>query len=1172
MLRDSAGGGVMTSVTRVALGIVVGSLLSTCAAEVTNGGAANSASLIDPCSVAYPVQLFSGVAQRENGTPRLDAFRFDVPARVPICLRVANPAVAGHRVTSAEVLLDGQELLSEDDFKQTVGDYALSRVLDAGPHRLEVRVRSRPGTRLELTVVAPGPTLDNFTPVVADVGTSLTLRGSGFYGPLSVRVGDVELNGAVAVSPDLAVAITVPGLPIGPVTVSTPFGTATAEGVFTSTTPRGAVPFYPRADVSAPDLGSCVAPRRLRVLQDGDRVSIVVDFHRALPEDASVQIAIDDDARPATVEFTLAVRKQGGTTAASGTPELLGVIDGSSAVLSASFTDLKLHDIHRMGRLFVRVTASAACGSVTLPATASSLEPAGFHEVRSLFAPGLVLVKTAAPQAVATRNGIQVVATDPASEIVLMSIPPPRRLEDLLVRLAEDDDVAGAAPDPVLYRASHIGGGAGCGLLTLPPNLGPVFETVPGPLPAQGQWTLDQIGLMPHPSPLSGAGVVVAVLDTGVDSHPDVAANLLPGVDFTILGDGTTTDNDPGAGHGTGIASIIAAVQGNGGMVGVAPGASILPLRVVNFVGLGEAFSVFSALGALLGPASLRGGAPVPQVANISVNEDLNATAFIDAMLLPMPAPRFAEMIAIGVAMEARATAVVATGTALVASAGNGSGLQYPANVPGAFAIASVDNSRAPVTPAPVAGAGQAIALVAPTAEVSSSGLQVPGIKMAGKGTAPSYVCGMGSSFAAALVSGAVASVLARPPPALPVAFTGAAAARILITTATPLIDASGTPLPRNVVGAGELSLRATLQPPVRFPLAWSLIFESSRGPIDDFAFMPGVGDFALRGGGRFLDALGDPLGNDTVGLVAIFTEPKSWMVELGGNTNALAFGTPSGVEVRGPDGALVGTLAGAPLFRAAVSPEIGPAAPLVALSVNGGGVRIRRSDALVSGTDLATVQAPASGPIIAALWAALPAPPLPPLPGGVPAPPDAPSEPLVLAVRSAVAVDYYRVPVNVAACATVPTECPQLLGSSDVTGVSAISDWAFTAGASGPTSYFVNGSSNLFVAPMNLPVVRLLVGIGTGVSESYVALAANPRMETVYAVDADNARFAALRGPLVLWSDTRFGRAPSPQFGSTSLMRVSPLGTYGYIRSDATRLEGTAALDHAVFVGSLAQ
>lgn len=76
-----------------------------------------------------------------------------------------------------------------------------------------------------------------------------------------------------------------------------------------------------------------------------------------------------------------------------------------------------------------------------------------------------------------------------------------------------------------------------------------------------------------------GAGVTVAVVDTGVDGrNADLAPNLLAGKD-TYDGNDDTTD---GAGHGTVIASVIAAPAGNGGYVGIAPDAKLLPVKVMG--------------------------------------------------------------------------------------------------------------------------------------------------------------------------------------------------------------------------------------------------------------------------------------------------------------------------------------------------------------------------------------------------------------------------------------------------------------------------------------------------------------------------------------------------------------------------------------------------------------
>ena len=110
----------------------------------------------------------------------------------------------------------------------------------------------------------------------------------------------------------------------------------------------------------------------------------------------------------------------------------------------------------------------------------------------------------------------------------------------------------------------------------------------------------------------TGAGVVVAVIDTGSRPHADLAANLLPGYDFIgdtfVANDGNGRDSDasdPGdwinAGecgpgdpatfeasswHGTHVAGTIAAVTNNAnGVAGVAFGAKVVPARVLGKCG-----------------------------------------------------------------------------------------------------------------------------------------------------------------------------------------------------------------------------------------------------------------------------------------------------------------------------------------------------------------------------------------------------------------------------------------------------------------------------------------------------------------------------------------------------------------------------------------------------------
>ncbi|GLY26059.1 type VII secretion-associated serine protease mycosin [Micromonospora sp. NBRC 101691] len=77
----------------------------------------------------------------------------------------------------------------------------------------------------------------------------------------------------------------------------------------------------------------------------------------------------------------------------------------------------------------------------------------------------------------------------------------------------------------------------------------------------------------------TGAGTVVAVIDSGVDRrHPQLAGQVLDGTDFLDPGDDGSRDC---AGHGTGVASVVAAAPRAGiAFRGLAPEAHILPVRV----------------------------------------------------------------------------------------------------------------------------------------------------------------------------------------------------------------------------------------------------------------------------------------------------------------------------------------------------------------------------------------------------------------------------------------------------------------------------------------------------------------------------------------------------------------------------------------------------------------
>ncbi len=94
------------------------------------------------------------------------------------------------------------------------------------------------------------------------------------------------------------------------------------------------------------------------------------------------------------------------------------------------------------------------------------------------------------------------------------------------------------------------------------------------------QWALAKIQASQAWDLSRGQGVIIAVLDTGVDvNHPELQGRLLPGYSFTT----DNTDVSDRCGHGTHVTGIIAANTNNGvGIAGVAPEAMILPVKVMD--------------------------------------------------------------------------------------------------------------------------------------------------------------------------------------------------------------------------------------------------------------------------------------------------------------------------------------------------------------------------------------------------------------------------------------------------------------------------------------------------------------------------------------------------------------------------------------------------------------
>lgn len=124
------------------------------------------------------------------------------------------------------------------------------------------------------------------------------------------------------------------------------------------------------------------------------------------------------------------------------------------------------------------------------------------------------------------------------------------------------------------------------------------------------QWGLHKIQAEQAWSVADGTGAVIAIVDSGVDlTHPDLASQLLVYPDADMYepsgsckgggGSKTCTQDGPqdANGHGTHVAGIAGAATGNGvGVAGTAPGARLLPVRVLDAAGKGRSRDVAAGI------------------------------------------------------------------------------------------------------------------------------------------------------------------------------------------------------------------------------------------------------------------------------------------------------------------------------------------------------------------------------------------------------------------------------------------------------------------------------------------------------------------------------------------------------------------------------------------------
>lgn len=245
----------------------------------------------------------------------------------------------------------------------------------------------------------------------------------------------------------------------------------------------------------------------------------------------------------------------------------------------------------------------------------------------------------------------------------------------------------------------------------------------------EAQWHLRELDIAAVHRITKGAGVLVAVVDTGVEaSHPDLRGQVQGG---TGIGEGAgpaggTVDVD---GHGTHMAGIIAARGGGANhALGIAPEAKILPVRISS-----------------KGPASARDLADGirwaadhgAKVINVSLADDREEVFQYET-----------EAIAYALAKDA----------VVIAGAGNRPEghrmVGVPARIPGVVAVGATTRS----------GRLWSGSLTGPEVVIAAPGEDIVATGSKRAGSKSGYVTGTGTSSATAVVSGAVALIRAKFP------------------------------------------------------------------------------------------------------------------------------------------------------------------------------------------------------------------------------------------------------------------------------------------------------------------------------------------------------------------------------------------------------------------------
>jgi len=284
-------------------------------------------------------------------------------------------------------------------------------------------------------------------------------------------------------------------------------------------------------------------------------------------------------------------------------------------------------------------------------------------------------------RALERRAGVRIVEESTSTGVLRVEVRRGRSLQAALSRLFHEPVVADVTPNAIARAAQ-------------------ADEPVDDPL-FPLQWNLDAVGAYGEGVP-DASNVTVAIVDTGVAADaPDLAGvPLAPGWDY-VNDDGDTSDDHQ---HGTHLAGVVAQATNNGlGSAGMAPGATILPIKVLDASATGDEFTIMEGIAGAVSDGA--------QVVNLSF--------------------AFGPGYVPSRAMEATIRDALDAGAVLVAAAGNdGSGVvSYPAAFSGVVSVgAAAPAADGTLGRASYSNYGPELDLLAPggTLDVDADGDGVP--------------------------------------------------------------------------------------------------------------------------------------------------------------------------------------------------------------------------------------------------------------------------------------------------------------------------------------------------------------------------------------------------------------------------------------------------------------